>query len=90
MRPSSISLSKDALAYSRIVSLSWLEAAEGGEGARGRGGTYDLPTRHVGTQAHMCTSHIMHVRVHVLRVRVQCERDKDEVGVRGPLRWEAG
>ena len=90
MRPSSISLSKAALAYSRIVSLSWLEAAEGVEGARGRGGTYDLPTRHVGTQAHMCTSHIMHVRVHMLRVRVQCERDKCEVGVRGPLRWEAG
>ena len=75
MRPSSISLSKDALAYSRIVSLSWLEAAGGVRGRGGEGGRTISPTRHVGTQAHMCTSHVMHVRVHVLRVRVQCERD---------------
>ena len=90
MRPSSISLSKAALAYSRIVSLSWLEAVEGGGGRGGEGGRTIFPTRHVGTQAHMCTSHIMHVRVHMLRVHVQSERDKCEVGVRGPLRREAG
>ena len=38
MRPSSISLSKDALAYSRIVSLSWLEAVGGVRGRGGEGG----------------------------------------------------
>ena len=79
MRPSSISLSKEVLAYSRIVSLSWCKAVEGGEGARGRMGDVRSPHTacwHAGASVHV--PHHARARAHV-RVHVQCERDKCEV-----------